>query len=474
MSTHMLSPGLGALDEPVLLQIVDEATRVLAEVGVVVEHAGAAKLLLAGGATRAGDRLLIDPEMVDRALMSAPAQFTLYDRDGEAALEVGGGALLFVPGSAAVRVYDFEEARPRAATLADCGRFARLTAALPALSLQSTCVVPTDVTDDLADRHRLHQALSHCPKPIVTGTVSPGSFRVMHAMLSAVRGGDDALRERPLAIFDCCPTSPLAWSELTCAALIDCALAGVPAEIISVPMTGATGPITILGALTQHTAENLSGLVIHQLAASGAPVVYGSCASAFDMRNGTNPLGSITTMLINVGTAQIGRHLGLPTHAYMGLSDAKLPDYQAGLESGCGALLAALAGHDVIAGPGMLDFVGCQSLEKLVLDHEAVRLALRGVGGVERRDEVLGLDVIREGVEREQFLKLDHTRRWFRKELDFPGKSIDRQAGESWLAAGGQTASQRAHEEVGRLLQQEGCALAPDLADELDRLVSGA
>lgn len=464
-------PPLIPLSPEILLQVVDEARQVLDEVGVHIEHDQATELLLAGGARRSDGRLLIDPSLVDAALATAPSEFLLYDRDGAEPLRVGGGARLFVPGSAAVKVWEFAERRPRPSTLQDCAAFARLTDALPGLSLQSTCVVPCDAPDGQADGRRLGLALEHCRKPIVTGTQDHGSFGVMHAMLSAVRGGEEALRERPLAIFDCCPTSPLSWSELTCAALIDCARAGIPAEIISVPMTGATGPVTLLGALVQHTAESLSGLVIHQLAAAGAPVVHGSCASAFDMRNGTTPLGAITTMLLGAGTAQIGRHLDLPSHAYMGLSDSKLPDYQAGLETGCGAMLAALAGHDVIAGPGMLEFVGCQSLEKLVLDHEAVLMARRAASGLPRREETLGLHAIREGVAQGQFLKLDHTRRWFREELDFPGKTIDRQDGAAWLAAGGGSAADRAHDEVGRLLGREGSPLAPEVVADLERIL---
>lgn len=463
---------LTTLSPEVVRQILDEARQVLDKVGVQVEHAGAAERLRDAGARASAGRLLIDPGLVDRALATAPAGFELYDRDGDAPLHIGGGSRLFAPGSAAVRVWDFDLGQPRPSTLEDCARFARLTDALPGLALQSTCVVPCGVPEGLADRHRLSLALQHCRKPIITGTMDHGSFAAMHSMLAAVRGGESALRERPLAIFDCCPTSPLAWSELTCGALLECAAAGIPVEIVSVPMTGATGPVTLLGALVQHTAENLSGLVIHQLTAPGAPVVYGSCASAFDMRHGTTPLGAVTTMLLGAGAAQIGRHLGLPTHAYMGLSDAKVPDYQAGLESGQGAMMATLAGHDVIAGPGMLDFVGCQSLEKLLLDHEAVQMARRAARGLERCEDTFGLHVIRQGVAEGQFLKLDHTRRWFREELDFPGRTIDRQDGETWLAAGGSTAAERAHVEVGRLLAKESGALEPRLARELERLVT--
>ena len=45
----------------------------------------------------------------------------------------------------------------------------------------------------------------------------------MLTFLTVVRGSTEALREKPLAVFACCPTSPLSWSDLTCL--------GIPAVI---------------------------------------------------------------------------------------------------------------------------------------------------------------------------------------------------------------------------------------------------
>ena len=215
----------------------------------------------------------------------------------------------------------------------------------------------------------------------------------MKDMLVAVRGSERALREKPLAIFDCCPSPPLKWSNLTCQNLIDASKAGIPAELISMPLTGATSPVTLAGALVQLTAENLSGIVIHQLAHPGSPIIFGGSPAAFDMRKGTTPMGAVETMMIDAAYVQIGKHLGLPTHAYMGLSDAKIVDGQAGLETGMGALIAALAGANVISGVGMLNFESCQSLEKLVLDNEICGMALRMVRGIEARGDRLGGDL---------------------------------------------------------------------------------
>ncbi len=247
----------------------------------------------------------------------------------------------------------------------------------------------------------------------------------MRDMLTAVRGSSEELRKKPLAIFDACPSPPLKWSNLTAQSLIDAARAGQPSELISMGLTGATSLVTLAGTLVQHVAENLCGMVICQLAKPGAPVIFGGSPASFDMRKGTTPMGAMETMMIDSAYAQIGKRLGMPTHAYMGMSDSKINDSQAGLETGMGAVLAALSGINVISGPGMLNFESTQSLEKLVIDDEICGMARRLVRGIEQRDEILALDKFEELAAGAQFLSLAHTRQWYRKEHRFP--KIDRQ-----------------------------------------------
>ena len=122
----------------------------------------------------------------------------------------------------------------------------------------------------------------------------------------------------------------LIWSEFGAQNLIELARAGVPAQMVSMPLAGAAAPVTLLGAVVQHAAECISGIVIHQLAQPGAPIVWGGAPAIFDMRKGTTPMGAIETAMIDASYAQVGKSLGLPTHTYLGASDAKLVDAQAG------------------------------------------------------------------------------------------------------------------------------------------------
>lgn len=449
------TPRVAWFSENARKKIVDDAKRLLAEVGVFVENDEALALLDGAGcrADKGSRRVMIPAPVVESAVESAPSRVVLYNRRGEPAMDLGGDRVHFNPGSAALRIYDAREARARDAVTADLVRFVTLTDALPHYAAQSTGLISSDVPQDIQDRYRVYVGLRHCSKPIVTGTFKVEAFKAMHEMLAAVAGDAETLREKPNAIFDCCPSPPLKWSDLTAQALIDCARTGLVAELISMPLTGATSPVTLAGAVAQHCAECLSGIVIHQLASSGAPIVYGGSPACFDMRTGTTPMGAVETMMIDGAYAEIGKYLGLPVQAYMALSDAKLPDYQAGMETAMGAVIAALSGINNISGPGMLDFESCQSLEKLVLDNEVCGMALRLSAGIEFRDDpVVPPELMREGIERGSFLALAHTMRWFRKEAYFPDEVIDRHALDEWRRRGSTDALRRASERVEKIL----------------------
>jgi trimethylamine--corrinoid protein Co-methyltransferase len=290
-------------------------------------------------------------------------------------------------------------------------------------------------------------------------------------MLVAVRGSEKNLADKPLAIFDACPSPPLKWSNLTTQSLIDSARAGVPSELISMGMTGATSPVTMAGTLVQHVAENLCGLVICQLAKKGAPVIFGGSPSSFDMRKGTTPMGAIETMMIDSAYSQIAKHFNLPTHAYMGLSDSKTNDNQAGLETGIGAVLAALAGVNVISGPGMMDFESCQSLEKLVVDNEICGIAYRLIEGISQLDDPIATHLFENFTADTQFLSMTHTKNWYRKEHTFPNV-IDRDTYDYWVSLGKKSIAERASEEVERLLQENAPALPEEnIIQELKRIM---
>ena len=189
-------------------------------------------------------------------------------------------------------------------------------------------------------------------------------------------------------------------------------------------------------------------------------------------------MGAIESAMLNVAqrAGRAGRS-ALPTHGYLGLSDAKTPDYQAGMESASGALLGALAGIDLVSGPGLLDFLLSQSLEKLLLDHEACRrgAALRARHRLRRRAERRGhpLALLGDLVRTGELLSHPHTRSRWKAELPIASPLVDRESYGDWEAAGSTTALDRARAELERRPPRAGRrSLDATPPAELDAIVA--
>ncbi|HEX9638007.1 MAG TPA: trimethylamine methyltransferase family protein [Acidobacteriota bacterium] len=474
--TKAFVPRVKLLDRAMITRIIDEAFEILAKVGDMIENEEALELLGDHGAQvdLAAQRAHIPRDLVERALKSAPKQFKLWDLTGKQAVTVGGDHVLYDPGSAALNVLESDTLQVRRAVGRDYARLARLVEQLPHLRLNSTALVCSDVPVEISDSYRLFLAVQHCRKPLVTGLFRTDGFDVMHKLMVAVRGSEAALRKKPFAVYDACPSPPLRWSELTTHSLLRCAAAGVPSNIIAMPLTGATGPITLLGSVAQHTAENLCGLVLTQLANPGSPAIYGGAPCAFDMRRGTTPMGAIETVMLDLAYNEIGKALGLPVHSYIGLSDSKLVDTQAGYETGIGILFAALARINVVSGAGILDYITCQSLEKLVIDNELCGMAYRLLEGMVQRTPTLAIEALTEVMEEGHFMAHPTTLEFFRKEFLFPGPVVDRTPTATGEEEQRTADFVRAREQVELLLDKDGFALPADTVRELESIMLDA
>ncbi|PYX41628.1 MAG: hypothetical protein DMG81_03215 [Acidobacteria bacterium] len=421
-----MRPNLAVLDVSLIDRILQEAFSLLMNPGVKVGTIEAAELLSSGGARLENGVAHIPEWVARRALQSVPREFYLYDRGGHAAVHYGGDDVHFDPGSSCLSILDPDTLRPRLAQSRDLVRLIQVAEVLPQYAAQSTAVVCNDVPSEIGDLYRLFLVLWYSHKPVVTGAFSTSTLQAMIDLLVADSGGGEALKWKPRAIFDVCPSPPLNWTDFAAHNLVVLARAGIPAELISMPLAGATGPVTLAGSIVQHAAETISGIAIHQLASPGAPVVWGGAPAIFDMRSGGTPMGAIETVMLDIACAQVGKSLGLPTHTYLVASDSKLADAQAGMESSISAVLGTLAGINMISGAGMLDALACHSIEKLVLDAEVIASAQRMVAGIGTPTETLATSMFAQVGLQGEFLKLKETRQLFRGEQHFPSSVIDR------------------------------------------------
>src|SRR6201997_1157524 len=420
-----MRPKLELLDKPLIERILEEAFELIEDPGVRVAPYVEDLLRAAGITVKEGVAHI--PEVLARRLLDlAPRGFCLYDRLGKPAVHYTGDTVHFEPGSSCLNILDPETQQPRPAMSTDLVRLVQVTEMLPQFAAQSTAMVCNDIQPEIGDWYRLLLVLWYSEKPVVTGAFSAASLHPLIDLLAIESGGRENLRRNPRAIFDVCPSPPLNWSEFASQNLVDLARAGVPAEIVSMPLAGATAPVTLVGSVVQHAAECISGITIHQLAQPGAPIVWGGAPAIFDMRTGKTPMGAIETAMLDMACAQVGKYLGLPTHAYMVAGDGRVIDAQVEMESGISAVLGALTGINMISGAGMLDFLACHSIEKLVIDAEALASAQRLIEGIQPRGISLAVDMFAQTGLQGDFLKLKETRTLFRKEQHFPSPVIDR------------------------------------------------
>lgn len=449
-----MQPKLELLSPDLVQKILDEAFQLMLDPGIKVQVPEARQLLATAGAQvdEYTEVVRLPEKLVREIIKTVPHSFHLYNRAGEPAVHYGGNDVHFDPGSSGVHILDPETLEHKTSYTPDLVRVLKVSESLPQYDAVSTSIVCNEVPKEIGDLYRLYLALLYATKPVVTGAFSTRTTQTMIDMLAIYAGGREALKQKPQAVFDVCPTPPLIWSHFGAQNLIDLARAGVPAEMISMPLAGAGSPVTILGSVVQHAAESLSGAVIHQLAQPGSPLVWGGAPAIFDMRQGTTPMGAVETAMIDAAYAQVGKFLGFPTHTYLGATDGKIVDYQAGLESGVSAMIGAQAGINMISGAGMLDFLACISPEKLVLDAEAIGMAKRMVRGVEVQTDPLATAMFAGMDFKANFLKLAETRRLFSKEQYLPSSVIDRGSIRAWQEAGSLDAFARAKERTKQLL----------------------
>ena len=459
-----MRPTLKLLDDRLVQRIVAEAREVLCKLGVEIHNPSVLAMLSAHGAevNQAKWHARLTEAIIDKALGAVPQSFRLFDILGNETHSFRGDNVYFTPGSTAINILDSRTGAIRKPTTADYIQFVKVTSGLRHIASQSTALIAADVPESISDSDRLYLSLLYGEKPVVTGAFTIEAFEIMKDLQLAVRGSSQALQTKPLTIFSCCPTAPIKWSDVTSQNLVDCARCSIPVELVSMPLSGLVAPVTLVGSLVQQTAENLSGVVISQLVNPGHPILYGGSPAVFDVRFETTPMGAVETMMLDCANSEIGKHLGMPTQAYIALSDAKQLDAQAGLETGIGAALAALSGINSISGPGMIDFESCQSLEKLVLDNEICGMIYRLLQGIEPRDDFPAIPLFEELLREKHLMISDHTRRHLRREISVPGAVIDRANRARWEKEGGRSLAERAAREVSRLIERYSPSRLPE------------
>ncbi|MEM2970683.1 MAG: trimethylamine methyltransferase family protein, partial [Candidatus Bathyarchaeia archaeon] len=190
--------------------------RLLEEVGVKIYNETALKLLSDNGAEVDFPKKIayIPQHFVKDALNKAPSTIKLYGRTRKHDRVLEGDNITFNPGSSALYILDYETGGIRKPVSKDLENLVRLVDAFEYIQAQSTAMVVSDVPQVIVDRYRLYIVLKNSSKPVITGAFSIDGLYDMKRMLEIVVGGEEELVNKPMAIFDVCPSSPLKWSKI--------------------------------------------------------------------------------------------------------------------------------------------------------------------------------------------------------------------------------------------------------------------
>jgi trimethylamine---corrinoid protein Co-methyltransferase len=451
----LMRPSLNILGDELTGRIVDEAKRVLAEVGMEIRGPEMRRRLVEHGLPMdaKGERVLFPRDVVEAAIASAPESFTLYDRDGLPHADLGGDRVHFVPGSSGLKVLDHRTGETRLANSTDFVEYVRLADGLEHIAYLATAFSTNlDIEAQVSDAWRLYMTLTNSKKPVVSGAFTEHGVPRMVEMMQLFRADRADLIARPMSIFTITATGNFRYSEDSCQNLIDCVEAGIPVEIVPVTLMGLIAPVTIVGATVFHTVDVLAGITMAQVIKPGAPVLFGGAPATFHMKIASAPMAAIEALRLDVAYIAVAKALGLPCQSYMALSDGKILDAQAGAETFGSALLAALAGVNSVSGPGMLDFLLVFSLPKLVFDDEMCAQALQFVREVQPTEDLPVSALIDQLMADQHLIMAEHTMAHWPSELYLPSTIVDRDNREAWLRLGGKDTYQRACDEVERRL----------------------
>jgi len=377
------------------------------------------------------------------AIAKAPHTFTWRARNPAHDVPIGGNVVALAPQGGVAYVNSLDHGRQRG-TLDDYERFLKINQMVGVLHFAGEqLIAPHEVPASLRHLRRLPRALLLTDKAVMEA--AHGRIITADAVEMAKLAFGPELSGDPVIGGVINASSPLRYDERMLGGLITFARAGQATIITPFILAGAMSPISIAAALAQQNAEALAGIALTQLVRPGAPVIYGGFTTNVDMRSGSPAMGTPEGAWAMAVGAQLARRYGLPYRGSGSLNTSKVPDAQAATETAWTLWPAVLAHTNFIMhAVGWLEGGLTVSYEKIMLDLESLAMFQHFLAGFEISGDTLALDMMAEVGPGGHHFGTAHTQARFSTEFYQPFLA-DRQGYESWAAAGGADAAQRAN-----------------------------
>jgi trimethylamine--corrinoid protein Co-methyltransferase len=277
-------------------------------------------------------------------------------------------------------------------------------------------------------------------------------------MGAVVAGGKEQLKKRPVISILESSIAPLRFPDIFVEVLVVCGEYGIPVEICSVPNIGATGPITLAGALLLATVESLAAIVVSQVAHPGAPLIWAPRFPLMDMSTGHTGLLA-DGVIVSAAAAQLAaEHYNLISDLHGPATNSIIPDGESIFEESLCAYVTAFAGNpSILCGAGALELGLIASHEEMVVTDEIFAVLRRILEGIEVSDERLGADAIARVGIGGNYLTDAHTMKYLRSER-YQSPFVKPKTRDSWISSGSKSFVQRAREKALAMLQEHQAA----------------
>ncbi len=442
---------------------------ILRKVGVAFHEPNAIAIFKKLGAKTDDNVVYPDEKLVEKALESTPSQFTISARNPQHHITIGGENLVFAPGYGAAFVIS-KTGEQSQAVMQDYDNFCRLVQTSEYIDMNGLFMVtPWDVPAETAHLHMLFSNMTLCDKAFIGGAISRQAAIDSLEMAGIVWGGKHNIKNMPVMISLISAISPLIYSQEMSTALIELAKYGQPLVMTGGPKAGSTGPVTLAAVLALQNAQILAGITLAQFVNPGTPIAYGGICGPMDFRTGIIPDGAPEVSKMTSAIAQLARYYDIPSRSGGALTDAHLPDIQAGVESTLGLETAAKSGiHLIIHACGLLgSFIGF-SYEKFIIDEELCGMIRNLLEPITITMDEIDLKTIEEIGIGGEYLTHQKTLERCRTEF-FLTNLMNRSSYESWTESGKKRLEEKAQAMVNQRLSSYK---RPSIEPEVERALS--
>jgi trimethylamine--corrinoid protein Co-methyltransferase len=348
--------------------------------------------------------------LVTDALKQAPKSFSLYSRDRENDLQIGQRNCYYSTSGCASDVVDVESGMRRPARLLDVASCAKIVDAIRSLGMFFSPVSAHDAPVGVGPILEYRTTVENCTKHVhMVDLSSAYEAEYVIKIAAEVVGGVEKLIKEPIVSDMICSVSPLTIDVSALTTVLTFVREGLPVSSTSMPLAGATAPMTPAGTLALANAEALGCIAVLQAFRPGTPIIYNVLPSIIDPRTGTYRAAAPEAIWMRIAGAQIADHYRIPCMVGGINSASKTSNIQDGYEKAMTAVFSRLAGADIFTGFGLLDSATALAMDQLIVDSEICEHLEKALNQRPVDDESLGLDVIAKVGPEGHYLAEKHT-----------------------------------------------------------------